>query len=161
MAARPRWLRHHPMPAASSGAGQVLWAERHQPSTALTSCLWPTEASVLAAMAAIHHRAVLASRHLSPEAEEGAGVESHCLHPAFVPKMPSVTVHLSLRLQLTSPPLPATWLQCPGISVGCVHVCLSLKTITTVLSPANTRLVTCAAIQSASLIKTVAHPSSH
>lgn len=128
---------------------------------ALASCRWPTEAGVLAAMAAIPHRAVLARRHLSPEAEEGAGVESHCLHPSFVPQTPPVTLHLSLSLQLASPPLPATWLQCPGISMGCGHVCLSLKTITTVLSPANTGLVTCATIQSVSLIKTVAHPHSH
>lgn len=107
-----------------------------------------------------------AGPHCKPKAEKGA-TESHCCHAAVGPVAISLTPS-SLRPQHSSPLLPAHGcrvlglLEVPGYAAGAAVVSICpWKHLPLSFLPANMRTVTRAAIQSASLIKIAAHPSSY
>lgn len=127
---------------------------------ALASCLWAVVAAVSDGGAQLAHTA-------SPKLRRVPAEESHCCHAAVGPVAISLTPS-SLRPQHSSPLLPAHGcrvlglLEVPGYAAGAAVVSISpWKHLPLSFLPANMRTVTRAAIQSASLIKIAAHPSSY
>lgn len=123
---------------------------------ALASCLWAMVAAASDGGARLAHTAAPNVRRVPAE-------ESHCCRPAVGPVILSAS--LPPAFALSTPLLPAHGcsilglLEVPGYA-AVVSIC-PWKHLPLSFLPANTRTVTRAAIQSASLIKIAAHPSSY